>query len=232
MATPARSRSVGIGVPARSAWRRAAPARASRSVRSIRFGGPVVPLVSIRTATPGAARRRCAAPSAGATVDRRDRARASVARAVGGSSSRARAGEVVGRAGEQRRGRARRCRPGAARRRGRVDRDHAARRRAAAPSSRPTRRGPVAQHEPDRRAGAGPSTHRGVDRVGRGASSPHGRPRAVELERGRGRIERQHLGDALGESRSVHRHRILGVGVRSTPVRATSAMPIGLPSRV
>ena len=57
-------------------------------------------------------------------------------------------------------------------------------------------------------------------------------PAALELERGHRRVEREHLGDALAQVGQLLIHqRNLGSG-RSGPFAATSAAPIGLPSRV
>ena len=70
------------------------------------------------------------------------------------------------------------------------------------------------------------------DRIGGGAEVAPGVPSMVELERVGGRVEREHLGDPFRECRQPAPHqRSLGSG-RSGPRSATSALPIGLPSRV
>jgi hypothetical protein len=111
-----------------------------------------------------------------------------------------------------------------------VDRHHA-RAGPQQPDEHADLRRPVAEHDADTR----PRRDRADDGVGRGCQVAPRVPLALELEGGCGRVDRQHTGDALAQRRTPvgvgSRHRSLGSG-RSAPRSATSAWPIGLPSRV
>ena len=133
----------------------------------MRFGGPVVPLVSMRTATPGRRLgdgRRAAAGTA--TVDRfAERAE----RAARGRRQRRRGQqrEVVGLADEQRKPERRAVGAEPLGAEQRVHRDDA-RAGAQQPEQRAERRRTVAQHEPDRRPAPRPvAAKRRVDLIGR-----------------------------------------------------------------
>ena len=99
------------------------------------------------------------------------------------------------------------------------------------PEQQPDRGRAVAQQHPHRRAARQRRARQGVGDVVGGLRQRRPRvPAALELERRRVRVE---LEDRRDPSREGARgHRILGGVVRSIPVRSISAAPIGLPSRV
>ena len=178
----------------------------------MRFGGPVVPLVSIRTATPGRGRAGGARP-ARATTSTGDPSAPSAPRAVGRQLVAGTQREVVGRTEEQRELERRQVGTQPLGAEERVHRDDA---RAGAQQTRGTRRArrAVAQHEPDRRAGAeARRPQRGVDRVGRGRQvAPRVPTRRSNSTAG---AVGSSASTACERAPSRRAHRTLGVGVRS-----------------
>ncbi len=195
----------------------------------MRFGGPVVPLVSMRTATPGRTEppggpEAPPAPGSTASGTPRSVAPAVVARRAG----RHEVGQVGRIAGEQRQVEGGDVVAGALAAAPGVDR-HDAPPGPQHAEQQPDRGRPVAQE--DAHLGAGPIDQGGdlPDGVGEGAPAA---PRPGELDGVGRRVEGEDVGDPGGEPGGGRRaHRSLG-SVRAGGFSATSAMPIGLPSRV
>ncbi len=183
------------------------------------MGGPVVPLVSMRTATPGrVAAERSAEPAVTtkrlSEITHRHRRRP---RLVGDEG-----GQVLGVAGQHRQVEIGDVLPGALRTPTGVDGHHAATGPEHA-EEQADRGGPVAQEDPHLH----PRRHEVGDLVrGPGHLAP-GPPPTVELDGVRHRVDGEDVPDALGQSGQRILGSVLGCGCS-----ATSAMPRGLPSRV
>ncbi len=87
----------------------------------------------------------------------------------------------------------------------------------------------VTQQDSDLRVLVGTS-HQRTDPVGHSAKLAPRHPLALVLQSGCVRLQTQNIGDA--PTKRVRRHRILGSDVGPRPRAASSAVPIGFPSRV
>ena len=198
----------------------------------MRFGGPVVPLVSMRTATPGPTRRRVRPPPrtrASMAVHRARRARRarSPAADVGVDDASRSSGSPTSKGTIERSA----GRRGAVRRRGCgfTVTTHAPAR--STPRSSADRGRSVAQHQPDRRAGAearlAAQRRRRSRRRSRQIAARSTSDRRTPAP-GASRVERHDRGEPSGEGRSPDPRAWCG----RCPSRSISAAPIGLPSRV